>query len=332
MNLQDFQLPKAIERDEATFSDTYGKFMVQPLERGFGLTVGNALRRVLLSSIQGASITSVKIEGVLHEFAAIPGVVEDVTEVILALKGVRIKYHAAHPKTIAVEVKNKKVITAADLQVDPDIEILNPEHHIATIEEKTTVKMELEVNVGKGYVPAELNKKPEQSIGFIAMDALFSPVKKVNYTVENVRVGQRTDYDKIVLEIWTDGSIMPDDALAYAAKILKDHLQVFINFKEEPQQEVKEEVDEETKRIRNLLNMSVKELELSVRSANCLNAANIKTIGDLVARGEQEMLKYRNFGRKSLSELNEILAKLGLSFGMDVEKYLGKKKEEVKSE
>jgi DNA-directed RNA polymerase subunit alpha len=332
MNLKDFQLPKAIERDEATFSDTYGKFIVQPLERGFGLTVGNALRRVLLSSIQGAAITSVKIDGVLHEFATIPGVVEDVTEIVLALKGVRIKYHAAHPKTISVEVKNKKEITAADLQVDPDVEILNPEHHIATLEEKLTIKMELEVNVGKGYVSAELNKKLEQAIGFIAIDALFSPIKKVNYTVENVRVGQRTDYDKIILEIWTDGSIMPDDALAYAAKILKDHLQVFINFKEEPQQEVKEEVDEETKRIRNLLNMSVKELELSVRSANCLNAASIKTIGDLVARGEQEMLKYRNFGRKSLSELNEILAKLGLSFGMDVEKYLGKKKEEVKSE
>jgi DNA-directed RNA polymerase subunit alpha len=245
---------------------------------------------------------------------------------------VRIKYHAIHPKTITLEVKNKKEITAADLQTDPDIEILNPTHHIATLDEKTTFKMELEVGVGKGYVPAELNKKPDQPIGTIAVDALFSPIRKVNYTVENVRVGQRTDYDKLILEVWTDGSVMPDDTLAFAAKLLKEHLQIFINFKEEPEQEVKEEMDEETKRIRNLLNMSVKELELSVRSANCLNAANIKTIGDLVARGEQEMLKYRNFGRKSLSELNEILAKLGLSFGMDVEKYTGKKKEEVKAE
>jgi DNA-directed RNA polymerase subunit alpha len=332
MNIKGFQLPKAMERDEATFTDTYGKFFIQPLERGFGLTIGNALRRVLLSSLQGAAITAIKIDGVLHEFASIPGVVEDVTEIVLALKGVRIKYHAVHPKTVSLELKNKKEITAADLQVDPDIEILNPTHHIATLDEKITFKMEFEVGVGKGYVPAELNKKPDQPLGTVALDALFSPIRKVNYTVDNVRVGQRTDYDKLILEVWTDGSVMPDDAVAFAAKLLKDHLQILINFKEEAEQEVKEEVDEETKRIRNLLNMSVKELELSVRSANCLNAANIRTIGDLVARGEQEMLKYRNFGRKSLSELNEILAKLGLSFGMDVEKYLGKKKEETKTE
>lgn len=328
MNLKNFQLPKAIEREEDSFTDLFGKFFIQPMERGFGITVGNSLRRVLLSSIEGAAFTSIKIDGVVHEYGTVPGMVEDVTELILALKLVRIKYHGTQSKIISVEVKGKDEFTAADLQVDADVEILNPEHHIATIDPEKSVKIELELNVGRGFVGSEFNKMPDAPIGTIAIDALYSPVLKVNYNVENVRVGQKTDYDKLVLDVHTDGSILPDDAVAHAAKILKDHLQIFINFKEEPEEEEVEEVDEETKRIRNLLNMSCKELELSVRSANCLNAANIKSIGELVVRGEQEMLKYRNFGRKSLSELNEILGKLGLSFGMDMDRYLGPKKDD----
>jgi len=326
MNLNDFQLPKEVNRDESSFEEGYGKFVIKPLERGFGLTLGNALRRTLLSSIQGAAITSIKIEGILHEFTTIPGVVEDVAEIILNLKEVKIKYHAKQPKLLNLELSGKESFTASDLQVDPDIEILNPSHYIATMSSDAVIKMEFEVGLGKGYVPAEMNKKPDQAIGTIPIDSLFSPVRKVLYSVGDVRVGQRTDYDNLEIEVWTDGSILPDDAMAHAAKILKEHLQVFINFDEKPVDAQQVEEDEETVRIRKLLNMSVKEMELSVRSNNCLNAANIKTIGDLVTKGEAEMLKYRNFGRKSLSELNEILGKLGLNFGMETEKYL--KKEE----
>jgi len=324
MNLKNFQLPKTVERDEATFSDNYGTFSIQPLEKGYGLTLGNTLRRVLLSSIEGAAITSIKFDGVMHEFSTIPGVIEDVAEIVLNLKGVRIKYHASHAKTLSIDMKDKEKFVAGDLQVDSDIEILNPDHHIATLEKNKTLKFEFDVDMGRGFQPSEANKKADQSIGTIAIDSLYSPVIKVNYKVSNVRVGQRTDFDSLELKIWTDGSILPDDALAQAAKIFKEHLQIFINFEEQPFDAAKEEEDEEVVRVRNMLNMSVKELELSVRSNNCLNAANIKTLGDLVRKSEPEMLKYRNFGRKSLSELNEILGKLGISFGMDVEKYLGK--------
>lgn len=319
------QMPKGIEREESTFSSQYGKFIVQPLERGFGHTLGNALRRVLLSSIQGAAITAIKIDSVppvLHEFSTIPGVVEDVTEIILNLKEVRIKLDGSAPKKVVVEVKGKGELKAGDLQMDNELKILNPDHHIATLDEEANFRMELTIGTGRGYVPAEQNKRPDQPIGTIPIDAIFNPILKVNYQVENARVGQRTDYDKLILEIRTDGSVAPDDALAYAAKILKDHLMLFINFEEEPIEIETEEVNEETLHIRNLLKMSVDELELSVRASNCLRAAKIRTLGNLVQKTEQEMLKYRNFGRKSLAELNAILKELGLHFGMDVSKYL----------
>ena len=317
-------MPKGVELDESTFSDRYGRFIAEPLERGFGHTLGNALRRILLSSLQGAAITSLKIDGVLHEFSTIPGVVEDVTEIVLNLKEVRIKLHTNHSKKVVVELKKAGELKAVAFQTDTDIEILNPEHHIATLNKDADLMMEVIMNTGRGYVPAELNKKQEAPIGTIPLDAIFTPVTKVNYRVENTRVGQRIDYDKLILEIWTDGTITPDDAMATAARILRDHLKLFISFEEEPEEIEIEEVDEETVRIRNQLKMSVDELELSVRSSNCLKAAEIKTLLDLVQKTEAEMLKYRNFGRKSLQELNTILSDMGLSFGMNVSRYLEK--------
>jgi DNA-directed RNA polymerase subunit alpha len=317
-------MPKGVELDESTFSDRYGKFIAEPLERGFGNTLGNALRRVLLSSLQGAAITSLKIDNVLHEFSTITGVAEDVTEIVLNLKEVRIKLHTNHTKKVVVERTGKGELTAGDFQTDTDIEVLNPDHHIATLDEDADLRMEVTMGAGRGYIPAELNKKQDQPIGTIPLDSIFTPVTKVNYIVENTRVGQRIDYDKLILEIWTDGTITPDDALSTAARILRDHLKLFISFEEEPEEVDVEEVDEETVRIRNLLKMSVDELELSVRSNNCLKAAEIKTLKDLVQKTEAEMLKYRNFGRKSLQELNEILSNYGLSFGMNIQRYLDK--------
>lgn len=322
MKWKGLQMPKGVETEESTFSGRYGKFIVQPLERGFSHTLGNALRRVLLSSLQGAAITSVKVDGVLHEFSTIPGVVEDITEIVLNLKEVRIRLDGNSPKKVAIGARGRGELKAGDLQTDDDFKILNPEHHVATLAEDADLRMELTIGTGRGYVPAEQNKRPDQPIGTIPIDSIFTPITKVNYRVEDVRVGQRTDYDKLILEVWTDGSIAPDDAVAFAAKIIKDHLMLFINFEEEPMEVETEEVDEEVLRIRNLLEMSVDELELSVRASNCLRAAKIKTLGDLVQKTEADMLKYRNFGRKSLSELDSILRELGLSFGMDVKKYL----------
>ncbi len=323
MNWQSLQMPESIELDEATYSSTYGKFSVQPLERGFGVTIGNALRRVLLSSLPGSAITLIRIDNIYHEFSSIPGVKEDVAEIILNLKEVRIKLLNKRPEKVTLSLQGPLVLKARDIgQSNTDFEILNPDHHIATLNEDANFKMELRIGRGRGYVPAEENKVPDQPIGTIPIDALFSPILNVSYRVENTRVGQRTDYEKLILEITTDGSITPDDALTYAGKILKDHIQLFINFDIEPEEEEVSEVDEEVLRIRRLLKMSVDELELSVRSHNCLMAANIKTIGDLVRRDEQEMLKFRNFGRKSLTELSKILEEKGLYFGMDVEKYL----------
>jgi DNA-directed RNA polymerase subunit alpha len=322
MKWKSLQMPKAVEVDETTFSNRYGKFIIQPLERGFGTTLGNALRRTLLSSIQGAAVKAIKIDGVQHEFTTIPHVVEDVPEIILNLKEVYVTLHADDDKTIVVEKSGPCTLLARDLLVDPDVEVMNPDHHVATLGDGVTFRAEITIGHGRGYVPAEENKLSDQSIGTIATDSVFSPIRKVNYLVDTARVGRRTDYDKLILEVWTNGTIRPDDAVSYAAKILKDHVELFINFEEEIEQVVEEEQpDEDRRRIAKLLKMRVDELELSVRSANCLRAAGIETLRDLVQRSEAEMLKYRNFGRKSLNELNNILTELGLSFGMDLNRY-----------
>ena len=324
MNRLTLQMPEGIERDEATYSTTHGKFIMQPLERGFGVTLGNTLRRVLLSSLQGAAITQVRFDGVLHEFSTIPGVVEDVSEIILNLKQVRLKLLNKRPDRIMIELKGPGAFKAGDIQKDnTDLEILNPEHHIATLNKDADLKMELKIGRGRGYVPAEENVLPDQPIGTVPLDSIFNPIRKVNYLIENTRVGHRTDYEKLILEVETDGSVTPDDALTFAGKILKDHIELFISFDVEPEEEEEvTQIDEDALRIRKLLKMSVEELELSVRSHNCLKAADIQTIGDLVRRDDQEMLKFRNFGRKSLQELSKILEEKGLQFGMDVDSFL----------
>jgi DNA-directed RNA polymerase subunit alpha len=299
------------------------------MERGFGTTIGNALRRVLLSSLPGAAITILKIDGVHHEFSTIPSVVEDVAEIILNLKEVRFKLINKKPDRVVLELKGPHEFKAGDIQNGTtDFEILNPDHHIATLNKGADLRVELRIGRGHGYVPAEDNKLPDMPLGSIPIDAIYTPIKNVSYRVENMRVQQRIDYEKLIMEITTDGSVTPDDALTYAGKILRDHINLFINFDIKPEIEDEPvEIDEEALRIRKLLKMSVDELELSVRSYNCLMAANIKTIGDLVRRDEQEMLKFRNFGRKSLQELTQILEEKGLRFGMDVEKYLGNGRE-----
>ncbi|MFQ5751366.1 MAG: DNA-directed RNA polymerase subunit alpha [bacterium] len=323
MNWPNLEMPEGIELDEATYSNTRGRFIVQPLERGFGVTIGNALRRVLLSSLPGAAITMIRMEDVLHELSTIPGVVEDVSEMILNLKEVRIKLLNKRPDKVMVHLKGPGEFKAGDIQNGTtEFEILNPDKHIATLNDSAEFDIELRISRGHGYVPSEENKQPDQPIGAIPIDAIYTPIKNVTYHVENTRLGHRTDYEKLILEVETDGSITPDDALTYAAKILKDHIQLFINFDIEPEEEEQIEVDEEVLHIRKLLKMPVDELELSVRSYNCLMAANIKYIGDLVKRDEQEMLKFRNFGRKSLQELTKILEEKGLTFGMDTAKYL----------
>ncbi|TLY28178.1 MAG: DNA-directed RNA polymerase subunit alpha [Ignavibacteria bacterium] len=319
-----FQMPEKVQLDEASYSNTFGRFILQPLEKGFGVTIGNAFRRVLLSSLPGTAFTALRVEGVLHEFSTIPGVVEDVAEIILNLKSVRMKLLNKKLNRVVVELKGAKDVTAADIQrANPEIEILNPGQHIATLNSGAAFELELRVGQGKGYVPAEENKLPDQTTGVITIDSIFTPIKNVRYFVETTRVGQQTDYEKLILEVETDGSIAPDDALAQAANILKDHIQLFLSFDIETEAaEEMLEKDSEFARIRKILQMNVDELELSVRSHNCLRAANIKTIADLVRRGEPELLKFRNFGRKSLAELSEIIEQFGLSFGMDVEKYL----------
>ncbi|MCM2332619.1 MAG: DNA-directed RNA polymerase subunit alpha [Anaeromyxobacteraceae bacterium] len=319
-NWRDLIKPRGLQVDQESLTNTYGKFVAEPLERGFGITLGNSLRRVLLSSLQGAAITSVKIEGVEHEFMTIPEVAEDVTDIILNLKEVLLQIHTNEVKTVRIEADGPKEIKAGDLIVDGQVEVLNPGHHILTISEGGRVRAEMTARRGRGYVPADRNKVPGSPIGTIPIDALFSPIRKVNYQVTNARVGQQTDYDKLTLEVWTDGSVAPADAVAYAAKIVKEQLSIFINFDEteEPVEEVKPV--EEAKLNENLFR-SVDELELSVRSANCLQNANIKTIGDLVQKTEAEMLKTKNFGRKSLKEIKEILAEMGLSLGMKLENW-----------
>ncbi len=326
---KDLIRPKRLEVEKETLTPFYGKFTAEPFERGFGITIGNSLRRILLSSLQGAAIASVKIDGALHEFSTIPGTKEDITEIILNLKEVRLKLHTEGPKTIRVKAEGPKVLKAGDILTGDAVEILNPDHYIATLSRDGKLSMEMVVRMGRGYVPAERNKEESQPIGTIPMDTIFSPIKKVNYTVTNARVGQITDYDKLTLEVWTDGSLNPEEAVAHAAKILKDQLSIFITFEEEEEAEVSYSEDEEEKEgfNENLLR-SVDELELSVRSANCLKHANIKLIGDLVQKTEAEILATKNFGRKSLNEIKEILAEMGLGLGMKLDNWPPKKSED----
>jgi DNA-directed RNA polymerase subunit alpha len=326
-NWKDLIRPKRLEVEKESSTPFYGKFTAEPLERGFGITIGNCLRRILLSSLQGAAITSVKFDGVLHEFSAVPGVKEDVTEIILNLKEIRLKIHTEGPKTIRVKADGAREVKAGDILTGDAVEILNPEHHIATLSKDGKLSMEMVVKAGRGYVPAERNKEESQPIGTLPIDAIFSPIKKVNYTVTNARVGQRTDYDKLILEVWTDGSLNPEEALAYSAKILKDQLSIFITFDEQEAAEEASTEPAETEKLNENLFRSVDELELSVRSANCLKHANIKLIGDLVQKTEAEILATKNFGRKSLNEIKEILSEMGLGLGMKLENWPPRKAE-----
>ena len=317
-NWRDLIKPKTLEIEKETLGQTYGKFSCEPLERGFGTTLGNSLRRVLLSSLQGAAITAVKIDGALHEFQTLPDVVEDVTDIVLNLKEVLLKMEDTKPKVIRLDKEGEGKVTAGDIAVVDGVKVLNPEQPIATLARGGKLHMELLVQMGRGYVPAERNKTATMSVGTIPIDALFAPVKKVNYTVTHARVGQQTDFDKLTIEVWTDGSVTPEDAVAFAAKIMKDQLSIFINF-EETEEPVEETVSEEAAKMNENLDKSVDELELSVRSANCLQNANIRYIGELVQKTEAEMLKTKNFGRKSLKEIKEILAEMGLSLGMKLD-------------
>jgi len=318
-NWRDLIKPKSVPVDQDSLTDYYGKFSAEPLERGFGITLGNSLRRVLLSSLQGAAITAVRIDGALHEFTSVPDVVEDVTEIVLNLKEVVIRAHSSKSHVLRVEKEGPATVTAGDIQISDQVEVLNPDKVICTVSKGGRFSAELTVNVGRGYVPADRNKTPGMAIGTIAIDGLFSPIRKVNYTVTNARVGQMTDYDKLTLEVWTNGAVRPQDAVAYAAKILKDQLSIFINFEEE-EEPIDRAGDEEEPLNENLFR-SVEELELSVRSANCLQNANIHLIGELVQKTEAEMLKTKNFGRKSLKEIKEILADMGLSLGMKIDNW-----------
>ena len=320
-----FKMPDGVILDESTVTPTYGKFTVQPLERGFGVTLGNSFRRVLLSSLSGAAITAIKIDGILHEFTTVPGVVEDVTDIILNLKKVRIKMDTEKPVEKAeLSLTGPGNFTAKDIQeAAADLQILNPDLHIATLNEGAKLNIELRFGVGRGYVPSNEQKIEDKTIGVIPIDSIFSPIRNVKYFVENVRIGERNDYEKLTIEVTTDGSITPEEALSQAAQILSKHVQMFIHFETSPEEKEEEvKYDAETERIRKILMTSVDDLELSVRSHNCLKQANIETVGDLVSKTEQELLKFRNFGRKSLSELSEIVSNLGLEFGMDVDKYL----------
>lgn len=316
-----FELPKRLVKDESTATENFARFVAEPFETGYGHTIGNSLRRVLLSSLEGAAITSVRIDGAMHEFTTVEGVVEDVTDIVLNLKRVKFRIHNREPQTLLLSVSKEGAVTAGDIQLNQNVEVVNPGQLICTLDKKKKLEMELEVKVGRGFCPGDENKKPDQAIGVIAIDSMFSPVTRVRYSVEAARVGQRTDYDKLILELWTDGRLSPDDALTRASAILQHHLDVFVGYDKnavEFEEEAKPQDDEKAK-LRKLLNMSVNEIELSVRAANCLNNANITTVGQLAMKSEQEMLKYRNFGKKSLNEIKEKLTGLGLSLGMTFE-------------
>lgn len=321
MNWQAMIKPKKVEVDS---TPSYGKFVCEPLERGFGITIGNSLRRIILSSLHGAAVVTVKFESVMHEFTTIPGVLEDITEIILNLKEVRLRMAGTKPRTISIDVKGKGTVTAGDIVSDDGkVEVLNGDHHIATLSEKSELKMTMTVNIGKGYSLAESNKDEDAPVGTIPIDAVFSPVKRVNYVVGNARVGQRTDYDKLTLEVWTDGSVIPEDAVAYAAKIFKEQMAIFINFDEDLEPDLDEASEEQQKpKFNENLYRSVEELELSVRSANCLKNAEILKLYQLVQKSEAEMLKTKNFGRKSLNEIKEVLTDMGLSLGMKLDGFV----------
>jgi DNA-directed RNA polymerase subunit alpha len=316
-----FELPKRLVKDDTSATPTYAKFIAEPFETGYGHTIGNSIRRVLLSSLEGAAITSVKIDGAPHEFCTVEGVVEDVTEIVLNLKKVKFKAHSREPQTLILSVNKEGAITAGDIELNQHIEVVNKDQLICTLDKKRKFLMELEVRVGRGFCPGDENKKVDQPIGVIAIDSIFSPVSRVRYLVEAARVGQRTDYDRLVIEISTDGRISPDDALTQASAILQHHMDVFVGYDKNAIQfeEDSRPVDDEKMRMKKLLNMSVNEIELSVRAANCLNNANITTVGQLALKTEQEMLKYRNFGKKSLNEIKEKLTALGLSLGMNID-------------
>ncbi len=316
-----FEMPKRLTKEESTATETYAKFIAEPFETGYGHTIGNSLRRVLLSSLEGAAITSIKVDGAMHEFTTIDGVVEDVTDIILNLKKILFKAHSRDPQTIILSVHKDGAVTAGDIKLNQNLEIVNPKQHICTLDKKKKFEMELEVKVGRGFLAGDENKKPDQAIGVIAIDSLFSPVTRVRYSVESARVGQRTDYDRLILDIWTDGRISPDDALTQTSAILQHHLDVFVGYDKNAIEfeEVADKQDDEKFKMKKLLNMSVNEIELSVRAANCLNNANITTVGQLAMKTEAEMLKYRNFGKKSLNEIKEKLTSLGLTLGMNID-------------
>ncbi len=321
IRLSRFEMPKRVVKDEASATETYAKFVAEPFEVGYGRTIGNSLRRVLLSSIEGAAVTSVRISGAEHEFCCIDGVVEDVTDIILNLKKILLKTYVREPRTLRVKAKGPGEIKAGDIETDGTVEILNPDHHIATLADGGKVDMEVEVRIGRGFCPAAWNKSEEHEVDRIPMDAIFSPVTRVNFATDHTRVGQRTDYDRLVLEVWTDGRVSPDDALTMASAILRHHLDVFVNYDKDivEFEESEKKEDAEKQELRRKLNMSVNEIELSVRAANCLNNANITTVGELAQKTEADMLKYRNFGKKSLNEIKSKLAELGLALGMTLD-------------
>src|SRR6478609_6015113 len=316
-----FEMPKRLTKDESTATDTYAKFVAEPFETGYGHTIGNSLRRVLLSSLEGAAITSIKVDGAMHEFAAIEGVVEDVTDIVLNLKKVKLKAHTRDEQVLLLSANKEGAVTAGDIQLNQNIELVNPDQLICTLDKKKKFEMELTVKIGRGFLTGDENKKSGQAIGVIAIDSIFSPVTRVRYAVEAARVGNRTDYDRLVLELWTDGRITPDDALTQSSAILAHHLDVFVGYDKNAIEfeETVDKQDDEKMKMKKLLNMSVNEIELSVRAANCLNNANITTVGQLAMKSESEMLKYRNFGKKSLNEIKDKLTALNLSLGMSFE-------------
>ena len=313
---RDFATPKKLVCDEETLTETYGKFIAEPFERGYGMTIANSLRRVLLSSIEGAAVTSIRVDGVLHEFSAIPGVLEDITQVILNVKQLVLRAHSRQPKTLVIEKDKKGPVTADDLKGDDTVEVVSTDLHLCTLTKAGKFRMELEVGRGRGYVAAERHKKEGQPIGVIPVDALFSPVTRVNFAVEDTRVGQVTDYDRLLLEIWTNGAMSPKDALLYASNILQRHLDLFVSYGSLPEEPEDEEPAAVSEELQEKLKTPIAELELSVRSANCLREAKIHTIGELVQKSPQELLKYRNFGKKSLAEIDELLHGMGLELGL----------------
>lgn len=315
---RDFTVPKKLVCEESSLTETYGKFVAEPFERGFGITVGNGLRRVLISSLEGAAVTSIKLDGALHEFTTLPGMLEDVTQLVLNVKQLVLRSHSRQPKTLLLEKDKKGDVTAGDITTDETVEIINPDLVLCTLTKATPLRMELTVERGRGYLSAEKRRKEGQPIGLVPVDALFSPVKRVNFVVEDTRVGQVTDYDRLMLEIWTNGSMSPKDALLYASNIFQRHFDLFVNFGTLPEEPEEEEASPVNEELLEKLRTPIGELELSVRSANCLREAKIQTIGDLVQKKTQELLKYRNFGKKSLAEIEELLKGMGLALGMAV--------------